>query len=458
MTVQETTSVGRTQAAWLEIERTVIKALLSGGVRRVEEAAITTDLWASSFHAALVWGAVLRSIEKGARSVWLDGSLVAEIASASTPERARAAVEWVRGAEEEADDAAVDALIRSLRDRRFCQKVHAGAVKLRETVENGNTDAATRAEQILLEMRDLAESRYDVRLAVDGIQIGAAFEQAIAEERARAARKEFLPILGIPTLDKNMRMEPGTCTVIGAESHLGKTGLMASAAYATARLGVGAVLISVEDPLGKISLRIGAEVARLSTRAMVSGELVDRDERIRVASRELMKLPCWGRKLDNRSLESVIAMVRWAATKGAKVVFVDYAQAIKMPGTQSTKDGATERFNEGLYALLAACAERKLHLVLLSQVKAEERQRKLRGYDLAESKKLMDAAANVVLFEHGTKRSGEKRRPVVGTIEKAKDVDDAYGTSVRLIRDDYGVLCEDGMGGKDGKDEWGGKG
>lgn len=447
------TSVGRTIAAWAEVERTVIKALLSGGVRRVEEAAITIDLWSADRRSTLVWAAVLRAIEKGARSVWLDGSLVAEIASASSVDRARDAVEWVRGAEEEGDDAAVDALVRSLRDRRFCLRVHAGALRLRETVEQGNTDAAARAEQILLELRDLAESRYDVRQAVDGIQIGAAFEQAIAEERARAARKEHLPILGIPTLDRNMRMEPGTCTVIGAESHVGKTGLMASAALATARLGVGAVLISVEDPLGKISLRIGAEVSRLSTRAMVDGQMVDRDERVRAAHRDLLKLPLWGRKLDNRSLESVIALVRWSATKGAKVVYVDYAQAIKMPGTRSEKDGATERFNEGLYALLAACAERKLHLVLLSQVKAEERKRKLRGYDLAESKKLMDAAANVVLFEHGPKRQGERRRPVVGTIEKAKDVDDAYGTTVRLVRDDYGVLCEDM-----GKDEWGGKG
>lgn len=434
---------GNRADAWHDIERRVIKALLSAGVRRVEEAAIAPTLF-SHHGAQLVWAGALRSVENGARSVWLDGSLLASITTATTPDRARAAIEWVRGAEDEPEDSGVDALIRSLRDRQFCAKVYELGARLRETVEQGTTDSAVRAEQVIATLRDLGESRYSGGSVVEGMQFGAAYEAAIREERERSADRRPMPIFGLPTIDAATRQEPGTVTVLGAESYVGKTGLMISAALATSRLGLGAVVVSVEDPLSKIVMRCAAEVAKISTRNMVDGTQLDRDAKVREAQKELARLPLWGRRLESRSLEGVLALIRWSAMKGAKVVYVDYFQAVMMPGGSSQQTN-TDRMNEGFYAMIAAAAERNIHLVLLSQVKADEkRARALTGYDLGESKKLKDAAANVVLFQLGKKRKDDKRPPVWARVDKAKDVADAFGTTARLIRDDYGILIEDG--------------
>lgn len=453
LTAGPTAMEGKQAHAWHDIERRVIKALLSAGVRRVEEAAISPKLF-THYGAHLVWAGALRSIEHGARSVWLDGTLLASISTVTTPDRAREAIEWVRAAEDEPEDTAVDALVRSLRDRQFCAKVYELGARLRETVEQGTTDAAVRAEQVIATLRDLGESRYSGASIVEGIQFGAAYEAAIREERERAASRKPLPIFGLPTIDAATRQEEGTVTVLGAESYLGKTGLMTSAALATSRLGIGAVVVSVEDPLSKIVMRCAAEVARISTRNMVSGSQLDREEKVRAAQKELARLPLWGRRLESRSLEGVLALIRWSAMKGAKVVYLDYFQSVLMPGGGSQQTN-TDRMNEGLYAMIAAAAERKIHLMILSQVKADEnRKRPLTGYDLGESKKLKDAAANVVLFEFARKRQDEKRRAVMARVDKAKDVEDAWGTTARLVRDDFGILIEDG-GPKGEKDEWG---
>lgn len=453
LTAGPTAMEGKQAHAWHDIERRVIKALLSAGVRRVEEAAISPKLF-THYGAHLVWAGALRLIENGARSVWLDGGLLASITTATTPDRAREAIEWVRGAEDEPEDAAVDALIRSLRDRQFCAKVYELGAKLRQIVEQGTTDAAVRAEHVISTLKDLGESRYSGGSVVEGIQFGVAYEAAIREERERAANRKPLPIFGLPTIDAATRQEAGTMTVIGAESYLGKTGLMTSAALATARLGIGAVIVSVEDPLSKIVMRCAAEVSRISTRNMVNGSQLDRDEKVRAAQKELARVPLWGRRLESRTLEGVLALIRWAATKGAKVLYIDYFQSVLMPGGGSQQTN-TDRMNEGLYAMMACAAERNLHLVVLSQVKVDEnRKRPLSGYDLGESKKLKDAAANVVMFEFGKKKKDEKRRPVWARVDKAKDVEDAWGTTARLVRDDYGVLIEDG-GPKGEADEWG---
>lgn len=447
---------GMRAEAWHDIERRVVKALLSAGVRRVEEAGIRPDLF-SHRGAQLVWAGALRAIESGARSVWLDGGLLATITATTAPNNAREAIEWVRGAADEPEDSSVDALVRSLRDRQFCAHAYSLAAKIRVAVEEGTSEAATRAEQLIGELRDATESRQSAHRDVKLESAADAFDRYMAEAKAEVEHKR-LAKFGLPTVDRWTRQVPGTMTVVGAPSTVGKSGLLASLCLATARAGHGAAFLSVEDPWSELSARIAAETAMLNPDEARSAQpSFDTSAKVQKARAELARLRglLWGVRIEDRSIEATLTGIRQAHKRGCLVVGVDFAQAWRKPRNLGKNDTRRDWLDEGLAACLAATAERDMVLVVLSQVSRDKNRERVDFNSLRETSSLGENAGTVVTLTPKARASQDAPDRASLSIEKAKGVKGGKGRRVELVRDEAGTFVEDVGSSELPRDEWG---
>lgn len=445
---------GNRAEAWSDVERTIVKAALSSGVRRVTDLALHAAELGDA-RARMVWAGVLRLIDRGARVAWLDGALVSEIAKEQPIEHARASVEWVRGAADEIDSDAVDALVARVRDRIYSARVYALAARLRETVEPGTTEAASRAAQIVSELRDLTETRHTPASSVVLTPALDAWDEYL--ERAREQRSTGkAPVLGIATIDRWTRKDPGTSTIIGAESHVGKTGVMAGAVLATARAGIPAALISCEDTWPEIVARMAAEIGRLNPMEVASDQPgLDLPERLARARLGLVGLPVHGVKIADRTLDGVLAAIRFAAARGCKLVAVDYWNAIRRPSWVSKMATRRDASDEILASVLAVGAERGVHLVIGAQLNRDKARGAVGLNDLRESSAIGESAQNVIGLSRLESKGETAKRQVRATIAKAKGTS-GEGRSVVLTRDEYGVLVEgESSDGTEGG-EWGG--
>jgi DnaB-like helicase C terminal domain len=424
--------------AWADIERVVVKAALSAGVRRVSDLQLRGEEL-SDRRCREVWSAVLRMIDRGARSVWLDGSLVAEVATAVPIDQARAAIEWIRGARDEAEDAAVDALVCRLRDRLYCARVYELASRLRSTVETATTDNATRAGQTISELRDLTESRHSPGVTMQLQGAVEAFDSWVATARSESVSGKAARF-GIEGIDRWIRMDAGTITVVGAESHIGKSGLAAEACLATARAGVGATFLSLEDPWGELVGRAAAGIGGFNPEEVRSEQpSFDLQERLRLGRMGLVGLPLSGIRIPDRSVDTTIAFIHQAAARGSLLVALDYAQALRRPIWAPRNATRRDWFDEALGAIFAAASDRGVHLMLLSQLTRDKDRKQVTKHDLRESSTLGDAARNILAF--WAEGEGEDRK-VIGLVEKAKGTQGA-GKRVKLVRDRFGVLREE---------------
>lgn len=432
--------LGKRAEAWADTERRIVKAILSGGARRLGDVGLRPEELRDA-RCRAVLAAACRRIEGGARTLWLDGGIEAEVARELPIERAHEAVAWVKGAADEADDEAVDALVVRLRDRAFLARAWGLAGKLRQTMEPGTSDAAEGAVRMIAELRDLTEERYQ---GASSVQLQTAVEgwddwvKSVREE-VTTKRRAYT---GITAVDRLIRMPPGEMTAIGAESHVGKTGLCAAACLASARAGVGAAFVSLEDPWGEIVSRAAAEIGRFNPNEVRENQLgLGLQEKLDRARMGLVGLPLWGIKIRDRSYESVLVALRQAARRGALLVCLDYVQAIRRPrwagsGYSSRRDW----IDEVLAEILAASADRNLHLVLASQLNRDKARKEVTKNDIRETQAIGDAAKNILMFRALPRVPG-KPRGVEALIEKAKGTGSA-GTKVMLTRDDYGVLIE----------------
>lgn len=419
-------------AAWSETERTVVRGALDFGPRRVIDLALAPEELTDR-RARDVWAAAIRRANAGARAVLLDGALVAEVAQERPLDEARKSVEWIRGAEVEPDDDAVLALVDRIRDRAFCARVWSATARIREAASGGTSGGAETAAALIAELRDLAEGRHRGGQAV-ALQSGLEGWDAFVE-RARERRTTGKAIAwGLPFLDKHTLMDPGTLSVIGAESHVGKTGIMAGAVLATARKGIPAALVSLEDTWGEIVARMGAEIGKLNPMEMLEPTpALDLAERMAAARRGLVGLPVHGIKLTDRTLDTVLATIRLAASKGCKLVAVDYLTAIRRPAWLSKVATRRDAIDESLAALLSTAADRGVHLMLGVQLNRDKNRARVSLNDLRESQAIGESAQNVIGLARG------KGKTILCDLVKAKGTGNA-GRYTKLQRDSFGVL------------------
>lgn len=187
-------------------------------------------------------------------------------------------------------------------------------------------------------------------------------------------------------------------TVIGARPAMGKTALLVNLAEAAAAAGYMAGVVSAEQPAVQLGLRrlaissgIGATVIRSGRiddeqwRALYSGVAKSRDLPMRIYDRSAV------------TLDELIAVTRkWKHSHGLRVLFIDYAQRITVPGVERVTEVATVA--RGLKNL---ARDLNIPVITLAQVKAEvEKRTDKRPFagDLANSDELTREADQILML------------------------------------------------------------
>lgn len=234
--------------------------------------------------------------------------------------------------------------------------------------------------------------------AIDGYELGV----KMLEQFTNRSREESLVHPGFEIMEEALGSLPlGGMTVVGGATNVGKSsfalGMMIRAAFRNVTCGY----VSCEDPADVVSSRLVSDFSGVSSRKLMTGK-VNEDEwhavtraygpLANVQGRMWFAFAIGGTEID------VCAAMSRCAMNGAKIVIVDYVQAIESSKRQQ------DRRNEvrWLCARLKAHAQKlNVHLVLLSQLarptKGSEGKEPTK-HDLKEAGDLENAAEYIVLI------------------------------------------------------------
>lgn len=264
---------------------------------------------------------------------------------------------------------------------------------------------------------------------------------ALVEKR----EAQSLVSLGTPAVDDVFSAGAGDLVVLGAATGCGKSTLLTTWALSMARRGIGCGIVSIEDKGEDYGSKALTEISGVPTEALWKGAVSDEqaDSLLRAIDRD-GHLPISFVKIRSRSVQAVVSRMAFLArVRGARVIMVDYLQAIRHREIGST---ARERVNDTLAVLMAAAAQLDVTLVLASQLRRSDGSKYHEPHDgeLKESGDIENSAQCIVLLWRETDDEKDPRFGVVyGKIAKVKQV--ATGkrfwmrrTTGSLLREQFG--------------------
>lgn len=187
-------------------------------------------------------------------------------------------------------------------------------------------------------------------------------------------------------------------TIIGARPAIGKTALMMNMAEAAAAAGHMVGVVSAEQPAVQLGLRRLAIVSGVGASAIRAGRIDDHQwSALSSGVARSRGLPM---RIYDRSavtLDELIAVARkWRHSHGLRVLFIDYAQRITVPGVERVTEVATVA--RGLKNL---ARDLNIPVIAMAQVKADVEKRAdkrpLSG-DLANSDELTREADQILML------------------------------------------------------------
>jgi len=207
-----------------------------------------------------------------------------------------------------------------------------------------------------------------------------------ADARSRAKRMaegemavEYIPT-GFPSLDRQFIGWPLSApTLIGGRPGMGKTALIMAAALRGASTNHGGEayvqgIVSLEMKGSKLLYRLASTWSGVPSKKVFNGDANDEEKRAFDEAFELIgRMPI---VMDDsaRSLASVISSIqRMARIHGARVVYVDYFQLIRLG------EGKTTDLDQVADALRHVCKAEDIALVILAQLNRECEQQTTRG-------------------------------------------------------------------------------
>lgn len=140
--------------------------------------------------------------------------------------------------------------------------------------------------------------------------------------------------LGLSIVDRNLGgVSPRLFVTIAAGTGIGKSSVMLSCAYRSAKQGCPVGIVSLEDPAEMIGARLVAKLTGINDLDIRRNILSDRDRsRILDVTVELAGLPLYTVEVLGAGLDETAAAVESLAIKGCKVIFVDYLQLVWAEG------------------------------------------------------------------------------------------------------------------------------
>lgn len=283
--------------------------------------------------------------------------------------------------------------------------------RLRAAYERGDTAAAG---AVLARMSVTRSSRDDGRvlsfkelLTHTLTEVQAAADESVSGKLIR---------IGTPTVDAAYRLAPGSMICVGAQTNVGKTSLVWAWLMSLGGRGIPCGMVSVEDREEDLGAKALGEIGGVNPARLWHGASADDWARVKAAILRDHALPISTAWVASRELDGVLARMEFMArVHGAKVVVVDYLQAIAhRPGKEYR-----HQVNATLAELIAHAGRLGVGLVLCSQLSRPERGNPFREpqlIDLKESGDIENRAQCVVLLW----RKSDQPGPTLAKIAKAK--------------------------------------
>lgn len=220
------------------------------------------------------------------------------------------------------------------------------------------------------------------------------------------------------------RLTPGSLTILGAPTGIGKTGLALCIARNVARAGHGVAYATLEIPREELLERALADLTKVPVDNLFSGRIKDTDHEIiaRGVAR-LAELPLVVDDATNHSLATLRGLVRRAERKlsaSVGLLVVDYMQLVRA----QTRRGATEAdmVAEVSRGLLALAKDLNISVLALSQFNRDVKNRtdkEPQVTDLRQSGQIEQDARAIVLLQRTT-QEGEDPQNVSAFTRKAR--------------------------------------
>jgi replicative DNA helicase len=187
-------------------------------------------------------------------------------------------------------------------------------------------------------------------------------------------------------------------TIIGARPAMGKTALLVNLAESSADARYATGIISGEQPADQIGLRRMAINSNVGASSIRAGRIEDEQwSRLGVAMGAARDRPVWIYDRSALTLDELVAVARkWKHAHDLKVLFIDYAQRITVPGA----DRITE-VSQVARGLKNLARDLQIPVIALAQVKAAVDQRpdkRPMAGDLANSDELTREADQVLML------------------------------------------------------------
>ena len=222
-------------------------------------------------------------------------------------------------------------------------------------------------------------------------------------------------------------MIPGGCWIVGARPSVGKTSLAIALCERLARRNEESGLISAEDPYDVFGERILSRQSGVLPMALRTGGTVSREAMARlghVADDVQLDYPHVAELIGATAQQAADAMRRLVRRRGARVVVVDYVQALKVRGAQDRRN----EVRRAAETLKAAAANLGVPLVLLSQLNRHDGKPSMQNLrDAGE----LEQMAEAVLLAWITGGDDPERRLIV-----AKNKRGRAGDELRIEWDD----------------------
>jgi replicative DNA helicase len=196
--------------------------------------------------------------------------------------------------------------------------------------EGKGEEARSKAEDALERARKPREERYTTTAAVAETTLGEA-------EVARAEDRQTTITTGIPPLDAAITgLEHGDMAVIGGDSSVGKSGVVLLCATAQALAGSTVGIVSLEDPPKRWGRRVLAAFSHVPVQVIQRAAWSDKQgESLTLAVGKARAHPIHLAFDIGGTLDEVVDSVRYLVReKGCRVVYVDYATAVTVPGVE----------------------------------------------------------------------------------------------------------------------------
>lgn len=320
----------------------------------------------------------------------------------------------------------IEPIVLSLRERGACARAHEIAQQITKASSRGKWTEVQKLQSELAAVRASGQHAHRIHSKAEAMREGIA--PAVESGGAHAIPFDS-------QLDRIIKLEPKTRLFVGADTNVGKTSLVAHWLDEAERQGTPAAFISCEDAVPMLGRKWLASIAAVSAVRVRDGKLSpDEMGRAARAIDEARSARLWMVHIEDRTLSGVLSAIRSCAALGAKVVAIDYLQAIRVDQLfDRRKDAIDHMVNE----ILACCSVCGVALILVSQlVRRDGGMPKMR--DFKESGDIENSATWVVLV---WREKDASEAPIYGLVAKVKE-GSGIGHIAAWQRNDHGVLVE----------------